>query len=179
MPHGNWVQEAMQPERFLSELRAAFPSTPIHGAGAFTQWGTTYSDVAPYMKHLEGKTWEQLDRAYLLLNSDALGFLGTSHLIAVLPVYLRSFVEEGVWSAAAGMLPIILTRPEPGTDAGLGVARFDALVDALTDAQRTVVSSALRAFADQDPDGSPGRAAGVAFDSHWKSYLHDNTQRDL
>ncbi len=168
----------MQPEHFLSELWAAFPSTPIHGAGAFTQWGTTYSDAAPFAKHIDGKTWEQLDRAYLLLNSDALAFLGTSHLVAVLPVYLRSFVEEGVWSAAAGMLPIILTRPEPGTDDGLGVARFEALVDALTGAQRIVVSSALRVFADQDSDGSPGRAAGTAFHSHWKNYLHDNTQRD-
>ena len=135
MSHGNWVQEAMQPDEFLSQLRAAFPNTPIDGAGAFAQWGTTYSDVAPYTKHLERRTWEQLDRAYILLNSDALGFLGTSHLVAVLPVYLRSFVEEGVWSAAAGMLPIILTRPEPGTDAGLGIPRFEALVYALTDAQ--------------------------------------------
>src|SRR5256885_5503333 len=47
----------------------------------------SYSDVTPYMKQIDGKTWEELDRSFLLRRYDALGFLGTNHLVAVLPLY--------------------------------------------------------------------------------------------
>jgi hypothetical protein len=158
-------------EQFLEQLEAAFPAEPIRSAGAFVPWGATYPDAAPYMQQLDGKTWRELDRAYLARRSDALGFLGTPHLVTVLPVYLRSLVEDGVWSPAAGMLMVVLTKAGPGTDAGLGTARFDELVAALTDAQRAMVASGLEAFAESDPDGSLGRAATAALDSHWKTYL--------
>jgi hypothetical protein len=125
----------------------------------------------PYKEQLEGKSWEQLDREYIVRRSDALGFLGTRHLIAVLPVYLRSLVEDGVWSPAADMMMLVLTRPLPAKDTGLGAARFDDLVDALTDAQRSAVASALRAFGEQDPDGSLGEAAHEALEGYWNAYL--------
>jgi hypothetical protein len=155
----------------VEELRAAFPTEPIQADGAFTQWGASYPDARPYMEQLEGKTWEQVDRAYIVRRSDALGFLGTHHLVAVLPVYLRALVEDGVWSPAAGMLTLILAKPLPGKDTGLGVARFNALVEALTDAQRAAVAAALRVFAESDEDGSLGQAARAALDGHWKIYL--------
>jgi hypothetical protein len=151
---------------FVDQLRAAFPPEPIRGDGAFAQWGSTYSDVELYTRAVDGKTWEQVDPNVLLTNTDALGFLGTRHLVAVLPVYLRSVVEQGVMSPAAEMLPIILARPAPGASTGLGHARFDALVDALTAAQRTVIAAALRGLAADS--GSPGRAARAALDSYWK-----------
>jgi hypothetical protein len=155
----------------LEQLRAAFPATPIQSEGAFAQWGTSYPDARPYMEQLEGKRWDQLDRAYFARRSDALGFLGTHHLVAVLPVYLCALVEDGVWSPTAGMLTLILARPLPGKNTGLGAARFEALIEALTDAQRTAVASALGAFAETDEDGSLGQAARAALDGHWKRYL--------
>ena len=169
----------MQPERdsFLEQLHAAFPSEPIRAAGAFDQWGTTYPDADAYIEQLDGKTWDQLDRAYVVRRSDALGFLGTKHLVAVLPVYLHAMVEEGVWSPATGMLTLILAKPLPGEDTGLGPTRFDALVEALTGEQRGAVASALRAFAEKDPDGSLGRAAHTALERYWKTYLQ--AERDL
>jgi hypothetical protein len=69
------------------------------------------------------------------------------------------------------MLTLILAKPLPGKDSGLGAARFDALSEALTDAQRAAVAAALRAFAEADEDGSLGQAALAALDAHWKLYL--------
>jgi len=163
----------MEPQgtKVLAELETAFPKRRIRSERAFAEWGATYPDAEPYMQQLEGKTWDQLDPAYAVRRSDALGFLSTKHLVEVLPVYLRSLVEDGISSPAAGVLTQILTRPAPGKDTGLGTARFKALVDALTGSQRTAIASALHLFSDMDPGGSLGRAARYAFDSEWKRFL--------
>jgi hypothetical protein len=155
----------------LEQIRAAFPALPIHAEGAFAQWGASYPDAQSYVEQLEGKTWDRLDRTYIVRRSDALGFLSTRHLAAVLPVYLCALVEDGVWSPAAGMLTLVLAQPRSGTDDGLGMARFDALVEALTRAQRAAIAVALRAFADADEEGSLGRAARAALDGHWHVYV--------
>jgi len=172
----------MQPEHalpdhahLLQQLRAAFPPEPTRAAGAFADWGMTYLDVEPYSQHLEGESWEDLDRSYLIKRYDALGFLGTRHLIAVLPVYLRSLIDEGLWSPAAGTVIIILTKPGPAQKTGIKLPRFQALVDALTPAQRAVIAAVLRAFAASDEGGSPGRAASAAIESYWKTYLPDGS----
>lgn len=165
----------LEKAKILDEIRAAFPATPIQADGAFSQWGTSYPDARPYREQLDGKTWEQLDRAFIVRRSDALGFLGTQHLVAALPVYLSALIEEGVWSPAAGMLTLILAKPVPGKDSGLGLARFGSLIEALTDAQRTVVAAVLRAFAETDEGGSLGDAAREALEGHWQLYLPAGT----
>ena len=163
----------MQPGqiKLLEQLRTAFPATPIQSAGAFRDWGATYPDGEQYAKQIDGKTWRDMDRAQLLTRSDALGFLGTHHLIAVLPVYLRSLVEEGVWSHAADSLVLLLTKPSADQKTGITLPRFEQLVDALTPAQRVVIAEVLRAFAATDEHGSPGKRAQVALERHWKTYL--------
>mgnify|MGYP000979021603 CR=1 FL=1 len=158
-------------DNLIEQLRTAFPMEPIQSTDAFEEWGTTYPDAVPYEQAIEGKTWNTLDDDYIVRRSDALGFLGTRQLIAVLPVYLRSLVEKSYWSPAAGMLMLILAKPEPGAKTGLVAGRFDALVDALTDAQRAAIASVLRAFYETDPDGSLGLASLGALDGHWKIYL--------
>jgi len=165
----------MQPEHagLLKQLRVAFPPEPIRAAGAFSEWGVTYLDIEPYSQHIDGKTWEQLDRAYVITRSDAIGFLGTQHLIAVLPVYLRSLLEEGVWSVALYSVLSILTKPGPEKKTGIKLPRFQALVEALTPAQRTVIAAILRAFAATDEGGTPGTEACLAIESYWKPYLPD------
>jgi hypothetical protein len=161
----------MQQEAIVEELQAAFPRVPIRADGAFDQWGTTYPDAEPYMKQLDGRSWDQLDREYIVRRSDALGCLGTQHLVSVLPVYLRAMADDGIWSPATGMLTLVLTKPAAGKDSGLGDARFAALVDSLTDPQGTTIARVLARFAESDPEGSLGRAALVALQSHWTSYL--------
>lgn len=171
----------MEPEplpghtQLIEQLRTAFPPEPINPDGAFRDWGTTYLDVEPYQEHLDGESWENLDHSYLIQRYDALGFLGTRHLVAVLPVYLRSIIEQGVWSVASGTVIIILTKPGPEQKTGIKLPRFQAFVDALTAAQRTVIAEVLRAFAAVDEGGSPGMAASTALERYWKTYLPDGS----
>ena len=152
---------------FIEQLNSAFPSAPISGDAAFTQWGGSYPDAASYEQAIDGKTWEQLDRGYILRRNDALGFLSTQQLVQILPIYLLSIVEEGVMSPALDAVLVKLTRPR----SELGRERFDAFVAALDRPQRTAVATALHLLAEQDPDGSPGRAALAAIDNFWKEYL--------
>ncbi|MEJ7602077.1 MAG: hypothetical protein WKG01_29540 [Kofleriaceae bacterium] len=155
----------------VEQLHAAFPDEEIESIGAFTEWGSSYPDAAPYRAQLEGRTWTELDRAYLVRRSDALGFLGTRQLVAVLPVYLNAMVEDGVGSPATEMLTLLLAKPLAGEDSGLGHRRFNALVECMTPAQSAAVASCLAALARQDPDGSLGRSAGAAFEGYWNTHL--------
>jgi hypothetical protein len=159
----------MQSDRkgFIEQLRSAFPAEPIRGEAAFAQWGGSYPDATAYEQVVDGKTWEQLDRAYILRRNDSLGFLSTQQLVQILPVYLLSVVEDGVMSPALDAVLVKLTRPTRGP----GRKRFDAFVAALDGAQRMAVSTALRFLTEEDPDGSPGRAALAALDDFWKEYL--------
>lgn len=157
--------------KLSEQLRAAFPSKVIQSEGAFQGWGATYLDAEPYMKQIEGKTWEELDRSYLIMRSDALGFLGTRHLVAVLPVYLHSLIEEGVWSQGSETLMLLLTKPDPTKKTGIKPTRFKAFVGALTRAQCVVIAVLLRAFAATDERGSLGKAADVALERYWNTYL--------
>jgi hypothetical protein len=145
-------------------LRSAFPTEPIRGVAAFAAWGGSYPDAAAYAQAIDGKTWEQLDRAYIVRRHDALGFLSTHELVQILPVYLLSLADEGVMSPALEAVLVKLAPParEPAK------SRFVALVKTLTAQQRAAVVRTLELVADQDPDGSPGRAARAALDSTWK-----------
>jgi hypothetical protein len=167
----------MQAHDFQEQLHAGFPDEPIDASGAFADWGRTYPDATTYKEQLDGKRWSELDRAYIVQRSDALGFLGTSHLVAVLPIYLASMVEDGTSSPATGMLTLILTKPRSGEDTGLGHVRFDALVEALTGEQKRAVAQALDALARHDPEGSLGRSAIGALEALWNHYLPPGLQQ--
>lgn len=155
-------------------IDAAYPREPIAGANAFRDWGTSYPDAPEYKAHLDGNTWDQLDPAYLVRRNDALGFLGTKELVAVLPVYLRSLVEDGAASPAADMLMLVLRRPGTGDDPGLGKRRFGAFVDALADAQKTAIARVLAGFVDRYAERSPGERARLTLDSYWRAHLPDS-----
>jgi hypothetical protein len=178
LPSGQQLVQAELPPdhlQLIEDLRTGFPPEPIHAAGAFSDWGGTYVDDESYSKHIDGRTWEELDRAYMITRSDALSFLGTKHLISVFPVYLRSLLEDNLGSLAAETLIPLLTKPGPEKRAGIKLPRFQALVAALTPVQCTLIATVLRAFAARDvyegEVGSPGRAAIDALERHWGSYL--------
>jgi hypothetical protein len=159
----------MQSDRheFLDQVRAAFPAEPIRGDDAFSLWGGSYPDAAAYKQAVDGKTWEQLDREFIVRRHDALGFLSTQQLVQVLPIYLLSLAREGVMSPALDTVLVKLARPTraPARE------RFDAFVAALSGPQRNVVATSLQHLTDQDPEGSPGQAARAALDAVWKDYL--------
>ena len=139
-------------------LRAAFPAERIDGGAAFAQWGGSYPDAGAYRSAIDGKTWEQLDRVYIIKRDDALGFLSTRELVQLLPVYLRSVMEEGLMSPALEAMLVKLTRPKSGATQ----ARYDALLASLSPAQRDAIVAVLQHLVDQDPDGSIGRDARAA-----------------
>lgn len=148
----------------VEQLSSAFPAELIDGEAAFAQWGGSYPDAGAYAAAIDGKTWKELDAEFIVRRNDALGFLSTHQLVQVLPVYLRSLVKDGVMSPALDAVLVKLTRPSSDPSRG----RFDALLAALSDAQRKAVAETLRQIAEDDPDGSPGRAARAALDDVWK-----------
>ncbi len=154
----------------LDQVRAAFPTTEIPARDAFASWGRTYLDGEAYRAALEGKSWDQLDPEYLALRADALGFLGTRALVAVLPMYLTALIEQGTASPVPGMLTLVLAPPGSKTDNGLGKKRFGELVEALTGQQRAAVAAALLRFGERYPETLVGNAARAAFDDYWKTY---------
>ena len=144
--------------QYEEALRAAFPAERISGGAAFAQWGGSYPDAAAYRNAIDGKTWEDLDRAYIIKRDDALGFLSTRELVQLLPVYLRSVMEEALMSPALEAVLVKLTRPKSVTTQ----ARYDALLASLSSAQRDAIVAALQHLVDLDPDGSIGRDARAA-----------------
>ncbi|HEY4239046.1 MAG TPA: hypothetical protein VGM88_04495 [Kofleriaceae bacterium] len=151
--------------KLVGELREAFPAESIDGKTAFADWGGSYPDASEYARAIDGKTWDELDAAYVVRRNDALGFLSIRQLVQLLPVYLRSVIDGGVMSPALDAVLVKLARPTNATSRH----RFEALVAALSAPQRAVIAGTLRLIADQDPDGSPGLAARATLDDVWET----------
>ena len=155
----------------IEQLRSAFPASEIDSVGAFATWGATYLDGADYAKQLDGKSWNELDRRYLDRRSDALGFLSTGHLVAVLPAYLAELLEGGPFSQVPDMLLLILTAPDSTERGGGGAARFGQLTQALSESQRTAVAATLHRFVQEHPTTAHANAAQIALDRYWLGFL--------
>jgi hypothetical protein len=155
----------------IEQLRSAFPANEIDSRDAFASWGATYLDGADYAKQLDGKSWNELDRSYLDRRSDALGFLSTKHLVAVLPAYLAQLVEGGLFSQVPDMLLLILTAPDSTKRNGLGAARFGKLTEALSESQRAAVAGTLHWFVQEHPTTEHANAAQIALDRYWLGFL--------
>lgn len=142
-------------DEVLARLREAFPAVPLDFQGALTGG----LDEGAYRRHVDGKTWLELEREYVLSRSDVLSFLEPKHLVAVLPVYLRSLVEDGTKTPVPDTLLLVLERAsEP---------RFDKISRTLNDAQKTVIVEVLELFA-ASTSGQPAEAARRAIAS-WRA----------
>jgi len=162
----------MKHEPLLDEIKEAFPPTPIVAAGAFEQRGIAYCDGMDYMRQMDGKTWEDLDPQFFARRSDGLSFLGTSHLVEVLPQYLLLLLVFKPTSPVPETLLPLLTKPEPtGPRAHLfdwSMKRFEELTGALSDRQRTVVAAVLRKFIALYPNYAD--EAQPALDRYWHAF---------
>lgn len=141
----------------LAQLLAAFPAKPINFVGALTGG----LDGGAFREHVEGKTWKELDRKYVLSRSDVLSFLEMNHLVAVLPVYLLSLVEDGTRTSVPDTMVLVLNRKKQES--------FEELIEALDAAQRAAVIAALELFA-ANQSGQPADAARTALE-RWKAHL--------
>lgn len=141
-------------DEVVGRIRAAFPAVPLDFKGALTGG----LDEGAYRRHVDGMTWLELDPAYVVTRSDVLSFLEPRHLVAVLPVYLRSLVEDGTNTPVPDTLLLVLDRDsEP---------RFDKIFRELNEAQRDVVLAVLQLFAASE-SGQPADAARHAIES-WR-----------
>lgn len=146
MPHAK--------DEVLTQLRAAFPASPIDFTGALTGG----LDEGAYRQHVQGKTWPELDRDYVASRSDVLSFLEPRHLVMVLPVYLQLLLEEGTRTPVPDTLLLVLNKEtEP---------RFGKIYKALDQLQRAAVHSTLDLFAASET-GQPAEAARKASDN-WR-----------
>lgn len=144
----------LERDEVIARLHAAFPEVPLDFRGALTGG----LDEGAYRRHVDGKTWTELDREYVLKRSDVLSFLEPKHLVGVLPVYLLSLVEDGTRTPVPDTLLLVLDRgSEP---------RFDKIVRDLDAAQREVVLDVLEFFAAVE-SGQPADAARHASES-WR-----------
>jgi hypothetical protein len=150
----------MQPTKadVLAQLRAAFPAEPIRSE----RFPRGDPDGDAYRDFVDGKTWEELDRSYVLPRCTVLSFLDAPQLVAVLPVYLRSLVEDGTRTSVPDTMLLVLNRKQ---------ARFDELAGVLSAAQRAAVVAVLESFAASESEsGQPAEAARAAIE-RWKTYL--------
>lgn len=145
------------PDSVIETIRSAFPPRPIDFATA-TADGL---DNGAYRLHVDGKTWESLDSAYLVKRNDALSFLDAAHVAAVLPVYLLSLVTDGTRSPVPDTLLLVLDRRSE--------TRFAELFEALSNDQRAAVVAALDAFAAAEE--GPSAEAACAASARWGEHM--------
>jgi len=162
----------MNHEAVINHLRLAFPAHKINSENAFVSWGATYLDAKEFSTHIDGKSWDELDVDYLAVREDSLGFLGTEHLIQVLPAYLHAIVEGiSPTSTLADTLFMILTKPDPETDSNLGKERFEELINGLTDEQLVAIAMSLAYFTEHHKEEASVESATLALDKFWRQYL--------
>lgn len=158
------------PVEVLAEIERAFPKNPIDMDRAFSDWGKGYMDVRLYKGFAHGRTWDALDVRTLETRDDALGFLSAQALADILPAALAALVGPGSpHRAFPYALAVILKRPTPDRDDGLGTQRFEALWERLNLDQRRAVGAALRCFVEAHPESGPAETLGDALDSCWGS----------
>jgi hypothetical protein len=75
-------------------LNREFPRYPIDPTDTFAEWGGTYVDASAFRIGVSGRTWTELDAAFLERYHDALVFLGPSSIPEYLPAYLAKFVQR-------------------------------------------------------------------------------------
>ncbi|MEO8702562.1 MAG: hypothetical protein ABI867_21130, partial [Kofleriaceae bacterium] len=133
-----------------------------------------YPDGTEYMRQLNNKTWKELDSQFFARRSDALSFLGSAHLLSVLPHYLMSLLALEPTSPVPEALLPILTKPEAtGPRAHLfewANSRFEELIQKLSDQQSSTVRTVLEMFVALHPNYAG--EAHAALVSYWGAVAH-------
>ncbi len=124
-------------------IHAAFPPRPLD----FTHALTGSLDGGEYVAHVHGKTWLELDRAFMRRRPDPLSFLDPARIAAVLPVYLEILVDD---RNAETLVPYTLI---PLLTRARSKRRFDAILALLDQDQRRAVKAVLEYVATLSASG--------------------------
>lgn len=88
-----WAQYASTPtfreDPLLEELRAAFVPTVMRAEDVFIDADWEHCGTFEYRQAVDGRTWEQLDRIFLVEEVHSFGVLSDGVARAVLPAYLH------------------------------------------------------------------------------------------
>lgn len=125
----------------LSALTDAFPPHPLDPSQAKRAWAGGYLDVVTFRAGLEGRRWDELDRAFLEFHGETMHFLRPPAFAELLPAYLVAVLQH---EERLDMLPtFVLSALTPPVDGSELQPHYAANVASLTPAQRQVVARAL------------------------------------
>ncbi|HET9627517.1 MAG TPA: DUF6714 family protein [Kofleriaceae bacterium] len=152
-------------EAEIKNLAQAFPPHPLEPTTAFREWGGTYTDAERFRQGVRGRSWPELDAAFLERHHDALVFLGPSSIADYLPAYLATLLRrDRELSALPSFLWGVLTR-------GASAERFDERFAQLTTAQRAAIATALAEHEHELEGTSRQEDVTEVLDSYWRSLI--------
>jgi hypothetical protein len=158
---------ALSIESEIKNLTTAFPPHAIDPVATFSEWGGTYVDAEKFRQGVRGKTWPDLEPAFLEHHHDALVFFGPSSIADYLPAYLAALLRrDRELSALPSFLLGVLRRSDDADRFGERFAR-------LSSAQRLAIAHALVA-AEAEAEGS-SRQSDITevLDGYWRSLLEE------
>lgn len=158
----------MSIESEIKNLTKTFPPHPIDPVAAFGEWGGTYTDAEKFRQGVRGRSWTELETAFLERNHDALVFFGPASIADYLPAYLAALLRrDRELSALPSFLFGVLTR-------GKDTERFDARFARLTAAQLAAIARALAAFEVELEGASRQQDVTEVLNSYWRSLIAGN-----
>lgn len=120
------------------------------------------------VEELAGRSWLELDHAFLDRHHSALRYAGPTGFAALLPAYLRRLVEEPAFNEIPFVVAGELKRYGDATIEKI----FDERIARLEPNQREVVKRVLAYLTTREPMET---AMSAAFDSYWCSYEETRT----
>lgn len=145
-------------------LVEAFPARPLTRE-LLTEPAAAWEDYreGDIVQELAGKTWLELDHAFLDRHHSALRYAGPAGFAALLPAYLRRLVEQPAFNEMPFVVAGELKRYGDPTIEKI----FDERIARLDSKQRATVKRVIESLTTRAPMEA---AMAVAFESYWRSY---------
>ena len=145
-------------------LKESFPSQPITRT-MLEERSAGWEDykAGDLVQQLEGRSWAELEPAFIELHHSALRYAGHQAFGALLPAYLRHLLDHPAFNDIPFVVAAELKRYGDPTM----VRIFDARIERLTAAQRAVVKRIIEFLTTREPMQA---AMSAAFESYWRSH---------
>ena len=150
-------------DALCAALNALFPPRPITRA-MLEEPTAGWEDYkgGDLVQQLEGRSWDELEPAFIEQHHSALRYTGPEAFGALLPAYLRHLLQHRAFNDIPFVVAGELQRY--GNPVNVGV--FDARIERLTAAQRAVVKRIVAFLTTREPMQA---AMSATFESYWRS----------